>query len=385
VGTRGLSQVAQVSAPATRGAASAPALHVNNFDLIRLAAALQVAYIHCAWHFRTLESDRPLSSFMALFPGVPIFFFTSGFLISKSFERNSNLREYAWNRVLRIYPALIVCFVLSLTATWLCGFFAGQEVPHGQFSAWVLAQLTLGQFYNPPFISRPPIWALNGSAWTITVELQFYVLVPLLYLWLGLARLPRRRSNLILGGLIAVFLLLRQVWPGTDPGFGGALGPQIPAALFVPWFYMFLVGVLFQRNSAWLKSLLAGRFVYVFIAYCALAVFAARHWQWSLKDAPHPVLFGGLALVTFAAAFSAPTLAQRLLRRNDVSYGLYIYNAPVINVLLLTGILAGRVAEGVALGASLALGYASWVFIEKPALAFKRNPLYSHRTAGSGE
>jgi peptidoglycan/LPS O-acetylase OafA/YrhL len=363
--------------------ARAPALHANNFDLIRLAAALQVAYMHGAWHFGTLESDRPLSSLAYLFPGVPVFFFISGFLISQSFERNPSLGDYARNRVLRIYPALIVCFVLSLAATWMCGFFAGQEIPHGQFLVWVLAQLTVGQFYNPPFINRPPIWSLNGSAWTITVELQFYLLVPLLYSCLGLLRMARLRSNLILGALILCFLVLTQLWPGTDPGFGGELGPQIPAALFVPWFYMFLVGVLFQRNAALLKSLLAGRFPYIFVAYCVLAVYAARHWQWSLKDTPNPVLFAGLALVTFSAAFSAPTLSQRLLRRNDISYGLYVYNAPVINVLLLSGVLGGHWAAGVALAVSLALGYASWILIEKPALARKRHPLYAHRTAAS--
>lgn len=361
---------------------SAAAPQANNFDLIRLAAALQVAYIHSARLFHTLEGDRPLSTLVSLFPGVPVFFFISGFLISQSFERNPNWREYAWNRALRIYPALAVCFVLSLTATWLCGFFAVRGIPGSEFVVWVIAQLTVGQFYNPAFISRPPIWALNGSVWTISVELQFYVLLPLMYLLLGLARMRRRRSNLVLGALIVVFLALSEIWPNKDPGFGGPLGPQIPAALFVPWFYMFLVGVFFQRNAALLKTWFAGRFPYVFVAYCVLAVFAVRHWHWSLKDAPQPVLFAGLAVITFAAAFSAPTLSERLLHRTDVSYGLYIYHTPVINVLCLTGVLAGQWAAAVALAVSLPLAYASWVLVEKPALALKHHPLYSHRAAG---
>lgn len=46
-------------------------------------------------------------AFIDLFPGVPIFFFISGFLISKSFEENSVLKEYALNRILRIYPGLL--------------------------------------------------------------------------------------------------------------------------------------------------------------------------------------------------------------------------------------------------------------------------------------
>ena len=360
-------------------------LQTNNFDLIRLAAALQVAYIHCAAQFDTIISDRPLSTLVLRFPGVPVFFFISGFLISKSFETNSNWREYAWNRALRIYPALMVCFAMSLTATWLCGFFTGRDVPHGEFIAWVAGQLTIGQFYNPAFISQPPIWALNGSVWTISVELQFYLLVPLMYSCLGLARMPARRANLILVCLIVFFLAVSQVWIAKKPGMGGALGPQIPPALFVPWFYMFLVGVLFQRNAAILSRWLAGRFVYVFLAYCAFALLTSHELHWELGDSPEPVLFLGLALVTFAAAFSAPRLSDLLLRRNDVSYGLYIYHRPVINVLVLTGVLGAHRGVATALLLSVALAYSSWRLIEKPALIFKRHPLYQHRPAAASE
>lgn len=353
----------------------------NNFDLIRLAAALQVAYIHFAGYFGTLSIDRPFPTLVSMFPGVPVFFFISGFLISKSFEKNSNWREYAWNRALRIYPALVVCFALSLTAIWLCGYFKGQDVPRGEFIAWVVAQLTVGQFYNPPFISQPPIWALNGSVWTITVELQFYLLVPLMYAFLGLTRVPTRRSNFILLCAIAAFLAANELWTAKNPGMRGAFWPQIPPALFVPWFYMFLVGVLFQRNSAVLQRWLSGRFPYVFLAYCVLAVLAYRYLHWRLDASPEPVLFFGLALVTFAAAFSDPTLSERLLRRNDVSYGLYIYHVPVVNVLLLTGVLSARWAVVGALVLSIALAYASWRVVEKPALTLKRHPLYRHRPA----
>ncbi len=353
----------------------------NNFDLIRLAAALQVAYFHCAELFGTFMSDRPFSSLVSKFPGVPVFFFISGYLISKSFETNSNWREYAWNRALRIYPALVVCFALSLTAIWLSGFFSGRDVPRGEFIAWIAAQLTIGQFYNPTFINQPPIWGLNLSVWTISVELQFYVLVPLMYSFLGLARMPVRRANLILFCAIAAFLAVSEVGTAKIPGMGGAHLPQIPAALFVPYFYMFLVGILFQKNSAILRRWFAGRFVYVFLAYCALALLTTHELHWALNNSPEPLLFFGLALVTFAAAFSAPKLSERLLRKNDVSYGLYIYHHPVINVLVLTGVLGGRAGVATALALSVALAYASWRLIEKPALTLKRHPLYQHGPA----
>src|ERR1700722_1498519 len=89
----------------------------NNFDLIRLAAALQVAFIHAAADLG-VAAPWPLRPIAEWFPGVPIFFFISGFLISKSFEKNSVVREYAQNRFLRIYPGLAVCFLVSLASVW---------------------------------------------------------------------------------------------------------------------------------------------------------------------------------------------------------------------------------------------------------------------------
>ena len=57
----------------------------NNFKLIRLFAAMQVAIVHSAGH---LNINIQYLKFLDLLPGVPIFFFISGFLIIKSFKKN---------------------------------------------------------------------------------------------------------------------------------------------------------------------------------------------------------------------------------------------------------------------------------------------------------
>lgn len=351
----------------------------NNFDLVRLAAALQVALMHAVYLFGVTGRQWPPQLITDLFPGVPVFFFISGFLISNSFERNPSLREFARNRCLRIYPALVVCFVVSIGAVWASGYLDTAHSTWPMWVKWALAQLSIAQFYNPAFMHDFGMGILNASTWTISIELQFYALVPLLYSVLRLRHLPRARSNAVLLSIGLVFMLVNIGWEH-------ALDHSRPLFAYLglsclPWLYMFLAGVILQRNFDGMHRLLAGRFLPLAGAYCVLALLAARVLHWRFDNSLNPVVFAGLALVTFAAAFTAPSLADRLLRRNDLSYGVYLYHAPIINLLLFTGAAAGALGLVVTMAVTFTLAAASWWFIERPALSLRRHPVYSHQAA----
>lgn len=369
--------VAEAGRPELRAERAVPKR--NNFDLIRLAAALQVALMHAVYLFGVSGRQWPLHVITDLFPGVPIFFFISGFLISNSFERNPSLRDFARNRFLRIYPALAICFVVSLATVWASGYL---ESVHSTVSAWVkwtLAQLSIAQFYNPSFMRGYGMGILNASTWTISIELQFYACVPLLYSLLRLRHLPRVRSNVVLLSIAVACMLGNVLWEH-------ALDHSRPLFAYLglsclPWLYMFLAGVLFQRNFDVLHRFLGGRFLLLVGVYCVLALFAARVLHWHFDNSLNPIVFAGLAVVSFGAAFTAPSLADRLLRRNDLSYGVYLYHAPVINLLLFTGVAAAFSGLALALAVTFGLAAASWWFIERPALSLRRHPVYSHRAA----
>jgi peptidoglycan/LPS O-acetylase OafA/YrhL len=353
----------------------------NNFDLVRLAAALQVAIHHSLGHLQVAQVDWPILRLTSLFPGVPIFFFVSGFLISKSFERNPVLHEYALNRALRIYPALFVCLFVSLALVWIAGYFDVTGVQWSQVLPWALGQISFVQFYNPDFLRGYGTGVLNGSLWTIAVELQFYFLVPVLYGGLRLRHVSRRASNWLLIGLVLLFLSVNQVSFAVSERHAELFWYKLLSVSFAPWFYMFLVGMLFQRNFdicyAWLK----GRFVIAAVSYCAVAFAASTLLDWRLGNALHPALFLALCLVVFTAAFSFPDLSDKLLGRNDLSYGVYIYHMPIVNFLLFLG-MGGTITSFVsALIATLLMAYLSWVFVERPTLGVKRHPLYQHDAA----
>ncbi len=346
----------------------------NNFDLLRLFAATQVAVHHGVTHLGVAGSvPGPVHWVLEMFPGVPIFFFISGFLISKSFEVNSRLSEFATNRLLRIYPALFACFFGSLISVLAIGYLSTVSVPPAQFVAWIVSQLTILQFWNPEFMRGYGTGVLNGSLWTITVELQFYVLVPCLYFVLG--RLGRERAAMRWGFVSLVVIASLSAFTLISDGDEGDFLKKLLGVTFMPWFWMFLGGVLAQRCFSTIYLAVAGR-AWVFIAiYLGLAYLGNAYFGWRTGNHMHPALFVSLSLAVLSTAYTLPRLANRILHRNDISYGVYIWHMPVVNALLYLGIANTVASFGIMLAATVTIATLSWLFVEQPAMRLKRHPL----------
>ena len=154
----------------------------NNFNLIRLFAALQVAIVHSASY---LDINLQFLQFLNLFPGVPIFFFISGYLIIKSFRNNYKLKNFFYNRILRIYPGLYFCFFITVISIIISQYLKNIEINYYQLFLWLITQLSFFQIYNPDFLRGYGVGVVNGSLWTISVEIQFYLLTVFIYLILS--------------------------------------------------------------------------------------------------------------------------------------------------------------------------------------------------------
>ena len=349
----------------------------NNFDLIRLFAAFQVALVHVS-HIMEIETTWILSFIMRIFymfPGVPIFFFISGFLISRSYENNSCSKEFFINRVLRLYPGLIVCVAFSIVLVMLSGYLQGKEVKWFELVLLFLAKTTFFQFYNPEFMRAYGDGVLNGSLWTITVEIQFYLLIPVLFFIIS-RKPPKCTANCALVLLTIIFFILNRLYAVLPDMVDKPLITKLIGVSFFPWFYIFLLGVLAQRNFEFFHAYLAGRFyltfpLYIFSAYMLSDIGSA------FVNNSNPVVVILLTLTVFSFAYSMPALSKKVLKGNDMSYGLYIYHMPVVNLLLYNGLYRKTEYGFVALIACILLAAISWLIIEKPALRLKRHPLFT--------
>lgn len=326
----------------------------NNFDLLRLFAAAQVMVIHV---YLYLEIAPPSAvAVLGWFEGVPIFFVISGFLISASWKRSTSATDYAIKRAARIFPALWLCIALTVLAVTLLGF----DLASGAGLAWIGLQ-AVGAIYTPGILREFGIGAYNTSLWTIPVELQFYVALPLLYLLA--ARLAGRRVFVLLA--FAVFLIGAVVAYATWlPQLGQPeTGLQkLVRYSFLPHFYLFLMGVAMREFELHRHPLVAGKALFwiaLLVAYC-----------WFVPSSPVAAIGQRLILgvCVLSVAYTLPTLAGRTLNGRDISYGIYIFHGLAINVAVQLGFKGQTPSMFAVMGATMLLATMSWIVVERPAL-----------------
>jgi peptidoglycan/LPS O-acetylase OafA/YrhL len=341
----------------------------NSLDLVRLLAASDVMIGHYLGHVG--QQHYWLGTFLLLFPGVPVFFFISGFVISGAWLRQPEASDYALARITRIFPALIVPLLVGLGGLFL---FYDRDLlaDHAaELGLWSLSQLTVPG-WNPGFLRNYGIGVVNGSLWTIPIEVSFYVMAPLM-----LITSKRLGNTAIVLGAAMLLSLIINVWahhglPQEGPGSVGLYKIMTASPLAaITWFWMFATGMLAQHWFVQLRDSLVRR-VWWIVALWALVTIFSLNVEIPGLLRPWPNHVGLLNLTAAAAAILAlayrfPDGARRLLRGNDISYGIYILHLPVLNAFLA----AGWLGDGCIVAATMATtGFAllSWFLIERPLM-----------------
>ena len=186
----------------------------NNLNIIRFAAALMVIYGHM-FPLLGIPSFTVLNTAISSI-GVLIFFVISGYLISESYKRDTNALRYTIRRTFRIMPGLI--FAILITALVIGPIFTSLPVRE-YFSNPNFLQyfknMALNIHYNLPgvFEMNPYANAVNGSLWSLPVEVVMYIVMPIFLF----AFSKCKKSNfwmVVITILVCLFnILLQNVWP----------------------------------------------------------------------------------------------------------------------------------------------------------------------------
>ncbi len=154
----------------------------NNFDFIRVLLAFIVFVGHLG--YLSASADLEFLKHSPVEVAVFAFFIVSGFLIARSYERTSTLKKYIMKRLKRILPGywlvVVLCTVLlSLVSTVSFAEYFSSSQTHKYF-------LWNSVFMNFMAPNLPGVFgngAVNGALWTLKIEMCFYFLVPVLFLF----------------------------------------------------------------------------------------------------------------------------------------------------------------------------------------------------------
>lgn len=226
------------------------------------------------------------------------------------------------------------------------------------------------QFYNPDFLREFGVGVVNGSLWTIPVELQFYCVLPVLFFLA--ARLKKRWFCYWASFLFVVLLLLFNWFAYSKPMADKNIFEKLFAVSLAPYLYMFLCGALFYKYFDSIHPFVTNRLGIALLAYATVSVVAYTAGFRVLGNEMNPVSYLFLALVVFCFAYSWGGAADKLLKGNDVSYSIYVYHMLVVNVMLEMDYVGSWVYLLIMIVIVFLLAFFSWRFIESPALGLKK-------------
>lgn len=292
---------------------------IGGFTLLKLIAAFQVLLGHMVTHFglRPLESGPDVLRLLSPFEGVPVFFALSGYFIWKSLShRSGTLRDYARRRVTRIFPELwLVVAFTALTVLVFCF----QELSPVPFLGWIAAQATFLQFWTPDCLRQFGVGCPNGSLWTITIFLQFYIAVYFLH-------------NLLHGKKPGVWCLTLLICAllNVIPLYVFSSLPEILLKLYqqtlLPYLSVFLfAGFLAEFESRW-EPMAKNKAVPLLLYFLLLLGL-----PFDFSGAGYP-LFRSMLIALFAVCFGNSFSCGFL--KEDISYEIYLVHMPVLNVFL---------------------------------------------------
>jgi peptidoglycan/LPS O-acetylase OafA/YrhL len=361
---------------------SSKSLHYPMIDLLRGFAALSVIVYHVIDHinWKNFPLNGPVGHWFRVgWMSVDLFFVISGFVIVlsavKSYEKSDSIASFQRGYLKRRFTRIVPLHYLS------CGLFLLFIVPE----MLTLPRLKFHLLTHALFVHNwhpATIGSINGSNWSLGVEMQFYLLVMLAAGWLA-----KVRPIVLLSSCICISWVWRfSAWQLYDQQikFGNNLTWMYTSQVFGMLDLFAWGGVLaiilhrdktgkiqLYLNRWWLSAVAA-----LLIAFPLMKIYWANAEYWTIPGmvkfwrTPEG-LFWCLVLAAVCGLgdgrISRLTLPLRYF--GTISYGLYLWHIPVILSLKKTSLINHpETFLFYTLFLTCICASVSWHFFEKPIL-----------------
>lgn len=216
-------------------------IYSKEIDCFRGIAVLAVIFYHL-----------PNSLLPGGLQGVTIFFVVSGFLMAKNTIRDEKNRQFNflhfyYKRIKRIYPFLlfslvVFIFILGISNIRLIGNIRS-ELPSLIFGYNNWWQLNQGVSYFDSYFNA----SLFKHYWSLSVELQFYLIWP--FLFIVIKRMRRKQVFYLIYTLIFVSILF-SLFLSSTKAYYHTIAKLFPFLLGVwGYFNRITIGRFFEQNT----------------------------------------------------------------------------------------------------------------------------------------
>lgn len=325
----------------------------NSFDVIRYFAAFSVMLLHYTYYAMTLTEQRigilrGVRTITEIFPGVVILFSLSGFLISASFERCKTKKEFFIKRIFRLYPELWLCTLVNLVVIIILA----REKLNKSILIWICTQV-VGIANTPSCLKDFATGSINGSLWTIFIEVQLYTFLGITYPWLK--KLKKRGWMFLLFGSIELNLICKCI---TDSM--GIVVDKIVERVFLPYLLWFLIGVFCYQNKEKILPMLKKYLwipVVIFVINQGFHVCTYGYYEDIISGITLPFIMIGLA-------YMLPAIRIKC----DLSYGMFLYHWVVINIMVhldVFGYMPWLLCVIIFISVTILTAWLSWYLVRK--------------------
>ncbi len=335
----------------------------NNMDALRAILALLVIWFHGPILLGTAP-DSPISPAFAQEPleqvhfvgfRVLCFFWLSGFLLARSWDRAPRPLAFVGRRIVRLYPAFLLCAALCLLLLFAVA-------PDARLPGWRTVWRYVITLRLPEAIGAFPrnhlAGTLNGSLWTLLYEGWCCVALVIMGAF-GIIRRGKPLLLLLCAAWLAYFLQWFGVVPFPLPGESFRTWIIFGAAhAYPPLLTCFLSGVAFHRYRAripWHPLLFGASFGGLCLAV-SLGI-----------TGPAIPTFGAYCLA-YLAFHPRRLFPAWLTSWGALSYGIFLYGHPVQQIWIhfTEGNLSAPILFLATLPPVLLLAYLSRRFVEQP-------------------
>lgn len=295
----------------------------NNFGAIKFIAAIMVIGGHMPV---LLGGVGPFFFGTGIHTmGVRILFTISGYLITMSWLSDPNIFRFGIKRILRIWPPLIVCILIS-------AFVIGPIVTTISLKEYFQSPILWKYFnnlkfninYNLPgvFENNPYPNAVNGSLWTLPLEIRLYVIIPVILFFVSKYKKNTTKTvNLICIILIScmIYILQQFFWPDWN---GEVLGFNLTTTGLglIPYYLMGMGYALLPIKKA---LNLPVAIILVLLHSC----FPFGRLENEI------ILFFELPYFIFSLAFVKSNILNKIFSV-ELSYGIYLYGFLIQQIII---------------------------------------------------